>query len=133
MVGPTTEAMPKIPPKTPWIRDRISIVKMSAIEANTLENRIPPKSPWIPRNVTSWTMSCDSPHSHDATTKPTMGEQQRLTAEEVAELAGDRGHDRGRHEVRGEDPGVEVEPLELGDDPRERRPDDRLVQRREEE
>jgi hypothetical protein len=69
---PTTDAIPKIPPNRPWIRERRSIVKMSAIAANTLENSTPPNRPCTPRNATSWTMSWDWPQRADARTKPVI-------------------------------------------------------------
>ena len=56
-------------------------------------------------------------------------QEERLSAEEVAELARDRGQRRRAHEVAGRDPGVEVEPVQLRDDPRQRGSDDRLIER----
>jgi len=38
----------------------------------TVANSTPPNNPWMPRNTISWVMSCESPHSADAATKPIM-------------------------------------------------------------
>jgi hypothetical protein len=57
------------------------------------------------------------------------GYQEGLAPEHVAELACDR-HQRGRgDQVGGGDPGVVVEAAQVGDDPRHRDTDDRLVER----
>ena len=60
------------------------------------------------------------------------GLEHELAAVEVAELAVERCHDRDRQQVRGDDPGEVVEPAELAHDRRQRRRDDRLVERRQE-
>src|SRR5204863_2808854 len=60
-------------------------------------------------------------------------EKEWLAAEQVAQLAGDRG-ERGRgDEVGGRDPREVIEAIQVGDDAREGRADDRLVKGREEE
>src|SRR5260370_1289141 len=56
-------------------------------------------------------------------------EQERLTAEEVAELAGDRGHGGRRHQIGGGDPGQAVEAVQLGHDARHGGAHDLLVPR----
>ena len=61
------------------------------------------------------------------------GEQEWLAAEEIAELAGDRHHDRRCHQVGRDDPGVIVEAVQFSHDSRHRRPDDRLVERGEQQ
>jgi hypothetical protein len=65
-------------------------------------------------------------HRHEARHP---GEDEGLAAEEVAQLAGDRDGDCGGQQVGGGDPGVAVEPVQLGDDPRHGSADDGLVQR----
>ncbi len=57
-------------------------------------------------------------------------QQERLAAEHVAQLAGDRNHNRGADQVSGSDPGVVLEAVQLRDDARHRRPHHCLVQRR---
>src|SRR5207245_11260736 len=52
---------------------------------------------------------------------------------EVAELAGDRRERRRRYEVRRRDPREIVEAVQVSDDARQRRADDRLVEGGEEE
>jgi hypothetical protein len=64
-------------------------------------------------------------HGHEA---GHAGEDERLAAEEVAEFAGDRDGDGRGEQVSGGDPGVTVEAVELGDDPRHRGADDGLVE-----
>ena len=61
------------------------------------------------------------------------GQQEWLPPEEVAQLAGDRHHDRRGDQVGRNDPGVVIEAVQLGHDPRHRGPDDRLVERGQEE
>jgi hypothetical protein len=56
-------------------------------------------------------------------------EDQRAPAVDVAELPPQRHRDRAREHVGGEDPRVARQPAEVGDDPRQRRRDDRLVER----
>jgi len=56
-----------------------------------------------------------------------------LAAEEVAELARDRGERGRRDQIRRRDPREVVEAVEVGDDAGKRRADDRLVERGEEE
>ena len=53
-----------------------------------------------------------------------------LAAVEIAELAVQRGDDRDRQQVGGDDPGEVVEPAEVADDRRQRGRDDRLIERR---
>src|SRR5207244_12169558 len=61
------------------------------------------------------------------------GDQEWLATEEVSELAGDWHDDRRGHEIAGDQPGVAIETVQLGDDARQRRADDRLVERREQQ
>ena len=63
---------------------------------------------------------------------PDREEEYGTSTEEVRELAVDRAADRGRQQVGGEGPGVDLVPVKIGHDARERRPDDRLIERREE-
>src|SRR5207253_8709695 len=60
-------------------------------------------------------------------------EKKGLAAEEVTELARDRGERGRRDTVCRRDPREVVETVEVGDDARQRRADDRLVERGEEE
>ena len=55
-------------------------------------------------------------------------EQEGLSPEQVAELPGDGGHRRGGDQVGRRHPGETVQPVEVGDDPRDGRADDRLVE-----
>ena len=52
-----------------------------------------------------------------------------LAAVQVAELAVQRRHDRLRQQVRGDDPREVLEAAEVADDRRQRRRDDRLIER----
>jgi len=54
--------------------------------------------------------------------------EQGLAAVEVGELAVDRDGHGAREEEDRDDPGVQVCAVELGDDPRQHRTDDRLVE-----
>ena len=60
-------------------------------------------------------------------------EEQRLAPEDVGELAVEGDGDRGGQQVDRDDPGVEVVAVQVGDDRRQRRPHDRLVEGAEEE
>jgi len=60
-------------------------------------------------------------------------EQEGLAPEQVAELAGDRGHRRRRHEVGRRHPGQAVEAVEVSHYARDRGTDDRLVERRQQQ
>ena len=60
------------------------------------------------------------------------GLQHDLAAVEIAELAVERTRDRRGQQVRRDDPGEMLDPAEIADDRRQRRRDDRLVERREE-
>src|SRR5579859_364783 len=60
-------------------------------------------------------------------------EQERLAPEQVAELAGDRGHGGRGDEVGGRDPSQAVEAVEVGHDARDGGADDRLVERGQEQ
>ena len=60
-------------------------------------------------------------------------QEDRPPAEQVGELAVERSADRGREQVGGERPRVEVVATEVGDDPWQRRSDHRLVECREED
>src|SRR5439155_22508586 len=53
--------------------------------------------------------------------------------EEVRQLSVDRPADRGREDVRRKRPRVDVVAAKVGHDPRERGPDDGLIERREEQ
>ena len=72
VVGPTIELRPKTAPKRPCARPRWSGGKRSPMTVKTVANSTPPNNPWMPRNTISWVMSCESPHSADAATKPIM-------------------------------------------------------------
>ena len=61
------------------------------------------------------------------------GEQEGLAAEQVAQFAGDWHHDGRGHQVGGDDPGVIVESVQLGHDPRHGSTDDRLIEGGEQE
>src|SRR5690606_19169233 len=60
-------------------------------------------------------------------------QQDALAAVDVGELAVDGQRHRRRQRVGGESPGVKLEPLELGDDPRQRRTNYGEVERRQEQ
>ena len=60
-------------------------------------------------------------------------DQEQLAPVDVRELADDRDHGGAAEQVRCGDPGVMIEALKLGDDPRHRGADDRLVERREQQ
>ena len=60
-------------------------------------------------------------------------DEDRPPAEEVGELAVDRPADRRRHQVGGERPDVDVVAVQVGDDDRQRGPDDGLVEGGEED
>ena len=60
-------------------------------------------------------------------------EQKRLAAEEIPEFARDGSERRRRDQICRCDPRVVLEAIEVGDDPRERGADDRLIERREEQ
>ena len=59
--------------------------------------------------------------------------QDELAAVEVAELAVERAGDRRGQQVRGDDPREVGDPAEVADDRRQRRRDDRLVERGEQQ
>ncbi len=59
--------------------------------------------------------------------------QHELAAEQVAELPVQRAGNRRRQEIGGHDPGEVIEPTEVADDGRQRRRDDRLVERGEQQ
>ena len=60
-------------------------------------------------------------------------QEDRPAAEQVGQLAVERAADGGGQQVGGERPRVEVVAAEVGDDPRQGRADDRLVERGQED
>ena len=132
--GPMIDAAAKTAPIRPCQRPRSRGGTMLPITASESGNRPPAPIPWIARKTTSCVISCASAAERRAEEEDDDREQEEVLAPvDVAELPVERHGDRRREHVRGEDPRVLRDPAEVGDDPRQRGRDDRLVERREQQ
>ncbi len=129
MAGPIRMLRPNTAPNRPWYWPRSEGANRSPMMASAMGNRAPAPSPWMPRAAMNCHISCDSPDSMRADQEHTDTEQEDgPPAEHVRQLPVQRPADGRREQVRGERPRVEVVAVEVGDDPRERRADHRLVE-----
>ena len=88
----------------------------------------------MPRKMISWAMFWLRPDSAEPIRKIVMPiMQHRLAAVDVGQLAAERDRDRAREQVDRDRPDVVVVARQLGHDRGQRRTDDRLVQRAEEQ
>ena len=125
-----TVATPKTAPSIPWYLPRSRNGMMSAISAIAVTIRPPAPIPCTARHETSQVIELASPHSADASDEERGAQlEDALAAEQVAELAGQRRRDRVGDQVRRDDPGHVRPTAEVADDGRQRRRDDRLVER----
>ena len=134
MSGPTTNAMPKTAPNRPWYlprscgreqvaddreRDREQCAGADALDA--------PEEDEHPHVLAEAGQGRADQEDHDA------DHEDRLAAVDVGQLAPERDADRAGQQVDGDRPDVVVVATEVGDDGRQRRTDDRLVECAEEE
>ena len=128
--GPATEERAKTPPMMPMYLPRSRAGTTSAMIACARIISPPPPRPWTARPAISQVMSWASPPIDRADDEDRdRGDEQALAADQVAELAVDRQRDGGGEDVGGGDPEHVVDAVELADDGRQRRAEDRLVER----
>ena len=131
MAGPIRLDPPQTALKSPWTLARSRSVNRSPIIVMTIGPTAPAPRPWMIRMAISFGMLREQPDRIEPRREQPQPEQEHaLAAEQVGELAVNRGRHRRREQVGREDPGIDVEPVQLGDDARHRRRDDRLLQRR---
>ena len=107
---------------------------MSPTTASVTTIRPPAPRPCSARNAISCAIDCARPQSTEPTRKiDDRRLQHLLAAVEVAELPVERPGDRRGEQVRGHDPREVRDPAEVADDRRQRRRDDRLVERGEQQ
>ena len=99
---------------------------------NAMPCAMPAPKPWMPRNTINCVMVCGRAAERAAGHEDgDAGQQERLAAVHVGELADDRHDDRRRQHVGGGDGRVVLEALQVGDHARHRGADDGAVERRE--
>ncbi len=129
--GPITVVTPKTAPSAPWYLPRSRSGMTSAISAVAVTIRPPAPMPWTARQRDQPGHAAASPHSAEADDEDRRAElEDQLAAEQVAELAGEHRRDRVGQQVRRDHPGHVPGAAEVADDGRQRRGDDRLVERR---
>ena len=89
--------------------------------------------PCATRAIASCVMSCARPQSSDATGRGSrLGQEDQARTDEVGELAEHRQQHRAGQRVRDDDPAHLLDGAEVAGDRRERRRDDRVIERTEE-
>ena len=100
----------------------------------TMNDRVPmlpAPTPWMIRNTTSSSMLLASPLSSEPDQKQRHGHHEHAAPSvQVGEFAGHSHRRRRRQEVRGEDPAQNGSAVQVGDDVRQRRRHDGLIERR---
>ena len=105
---------------------------MSPIAAVVVTISPPPPRPCSARKAISDGMFRASPHSAEPTRKRTIAVcKTSLPPVEVTELPVQRRHDRRRQQVRRDHPREMLDAAKIANDRRQRRRDDRLIERRE--
>ena len=103
---------------------------IAAIVAIDIGIRPPAPIPWTTRHAISTGIDGAAPQSADPSRKIAIATSEDPPAPvEVAELPVERDRRDTGEQVGREDPRVDVQPAEVGDDRRRRRRDDRLVER----
>ena len=128
--GPITVVTPNTAPSAPWYRPRSRSGMTSPISAIAVTMIAPPPMPCSARDGTSMVIDPASPHSTEPARKNTTAAwKTSLAAEQVAELADDRGGDRRGQQIAGHHPGLVAGTAEVGDHGRQRGGHDGLVER----
>ncbi len=132
--GPPTVATAMTAPKRPAYLPRSRGLMMSAITIWLSAARPPAPMPWNTRIVMSVPVSCENPATAEATTKMTRAScSSSLRLKRSASLPQIGRRDGGGEQGRGDDPGEGgLVALEVGDDERQRRADDRRGEHRHE-
>ena len=129
MSGPATNAMPKTAPNRPWYLPRSAGVNRSPMTASAIGNSgagadaLDAAEEDELRHVLGQAGQGRADQEDDD-----ADHEHRLAAVEVGQLAVERDADRAGQQVDRDDPDVEVVAAQLGDDRRQRRADDRLVE-----